>query len=71
MLAELETFPDGAHDDHVDALAGAYTWLTENHDNDLNFTGRLDLDLTRTSPWDFDSPDAGHEPRSISRWREL
>ncbi len=29
LLAELELFPDGAHDDQVDALAGAYTALVE------------------------------------------
>ncbi len=32
LLEELETFPDGAHDDQVDALAGALEVLTAHND---------------------------------------
>ena len=73
LLAELEAFPDGAHDDQVDALAGAYTWLTQNHNDNFDLTGliNINMDLTRTSPWDFDSPAAGYEPRSTSYWRQF
>ncbi|MEI8125289.1 MAG: phage terminase large subunit, partial [Parachlamydiaceae bacterium] len=29
LFRELENFPDGAHDDIVDALSGAFNMLTE------------------------------------------
>jgi predicted phage terminase large subunit-like protein len=73
LLAELEAFPDGTHDDQVDALAGAYTRLTQNHNDNFDLTGliNINMDLTRTSPWDFESPDAGYKPRSTPYWRQF
>ena len=40
LLSELKAFPNGKHDDIVDALAYAYNWLKSHGDNQVNTSGK-------------------------------
>ena len=55
LLDELEIFPDGAHDDQVDALAGAYAVLADPYRLDPNCVPVPPVSLKpyreRSSPW--------------------
>ncbi|MEQ8716694.1 MAG: phage terminase large subunit [Acidimicrobiales bacterium] len=51
FLDEIVMFPDGAHDDQVDALTGAYGWLASKAPSDVELAAGLSLELfTRPSP---------------------
>jgi predicted phage terminase large subunit-like protein len=58
-LDELEVFPDGEHDDMVDASSAAYLWLSGRMDTGVGSGGVMPQSLDRSSPYRSDSPGSG------------
>ena len=60
FLDEAEIFPDGPHDNQIDALAGAVAYLADERPydyGDLSGLAEIIDDLTRPSPYSFDTYD--------------
>lgn len=54
-LNEIELFPDGFHDDQVDATTGAYNMLTRKPR--VSFPGKHNDDMRQINPWAMDVGD--------------
>lgn len=50
FLDEIEIFPDGNHDDMVDAISGAFSVLGKMHRGDLDF-GRVNEEFEASNAW--------------------
>jgi predicted phage terminase large subunit-like protein len=62
FLDEIVIFPDGRHDDQVDAVAYACDYLAQRADDDVPIGSPIFN--PRPSPWNFDHPDAYKRPRT-------
>ncbi len=64
MMEEFDIFPDGIHDDQVDAVSGAFAMLNSIHTGELQL-GVMVEEFAGQNPWRPDaSPD--HDPRDVA-----
>lgn len=62
FINEIEIFPDGEHDDQVDAVAGGIQVLAKRPEM-AHFTGHND-DMEQTNPWDITAQTKVVDPRA-------